>query len=98
MLLTLLSIGIDNSYNTGIINNGTQFGKIEIEITDNIDKLYYNCQHHSSMRGVINIIDIEKDKGFKKRNAYAKTIIINDINNIMDASCIYFTNEAWFRS
>ena len=96
MIKTELSTGTDNSYNTGIINNGTEFGKIEIEITENKDKLYYNCQHHASMRGVINIIDIEKDKGFQKANAYAKTIIIEDMNNIMDASCIYFTNEELF--
>ena len=39
MIKTELSTGTDNSYNTGIINNGTEFGKIEIEITENIDKL-----------------------------------------------------------
>ena len=97
MIKTELSTGTDNSYNTGIINNGTEFGKIEIEITENIDKLYYNCQHHASMRGVINIIDIEKDIGFQKANAYAKTIIIEDMNNIMDASIFILQTKSCFR-
>jgi len=46
-------------YNTGITNNGTQSGNITW-VVDNTspNTLYYVCQHHSSMLGTINIIDL----------------------------------------
>jgi hypothetical protein len=90
IIKTNMSIGTDNSYNTGIINNGTDNGTIEIEIVGAINKLYYNCEHHSTMKGVINIIDEGEDLGYKKSKAFSKSIIITDLSKIMDASCIYF--------
>ena len=50
------------------------------------------------MRGVINIIDREQDKVFKKTKAVAKTFIIDDLTNIIDASCVYFSNTELIKS
>ena len=88
------SIGIDNSYNTGIINNGTDNGIIEWSVTDmSTNKLYYNCQHHSTMKGYINIIDEDDDIGFPIHKAYCKTLITTDLTNYNDISCVYFSNK-----
>jgi hypothetical protein len=47
-----------NIYNTGITNNGTQTQNIRWVIpNDAPNTLYYVCEYHSSMQGVINIID-----------------------------------------
>ena len=86
IIKTDMSIGVDNSYNTGIINNRTDNGLIEIQITGAISKLYYNCEFHSSMKGIINIINEEEDLGYKKSKAYSKSIVITDLSKIMDIS------------
>tara|TARA_B100000575_G_scaffold294582_1_gene311769 strand:- start:8065 stop:9042 length:978 start_codon:yes stop_codon:yes gene_type:complete len=88
------SIGIDNSYNTGIINNGTEKGIIEFTVTDmSTNKLYYNCQHHSTMKGYINIIDEDDDIGFPIHKAYCKTLVTTDLTNYNDISSVYFSNK-----
>jgi len=88
------SIGIDNSYNTGITNNGTDNSIIEWSITDmSINKLYYNCQNHSTMKGYINIINQDDDIGFPIGKAYCKTLITTDLSNYNDISCVYFSNK-----
>lgn len=47
-----------NVYNDGVINNGTQVGRMQIIVPHNApNTLYYYCQFHSSMGGQINIID-----------------------------------------
>jgi len=49
-----------NIYNTGITNNGAAVGTITFTVPyDAPDTLYYVCQFHSSMGGVINIKDIQ---------------------------------------
>ena len=43
-----------NVYSTGITGNGTQVGHIIVELPQNApDNLYYVCQFHSSMSGVV---------------------------------------------
>ena len=45
-------------YDVGISNNGVDNGTITIEITaDTPDTLYYNCEFHGSMTGVLTIED-----------------------------------------
>lgn len=45
-----------NIYSSGITNNGTQNGNLIFNVPiDAPNTLYYVCQYHSSMRGVINI-------------------------------------------
>lgn len=47
-----------NVYNTGVINNGTQSGRIEFIVPHNAPNiLFYVCEIHQTMNGQINIID-----------------------------------------
>ena len=55
---TVSSRGTGNSYSDGITNNGTSNGIIVFKVPDDApDQLYYNCQIHSSMNGIIKIVD-----------------------------------------
>ncbi len=55
---TISSTGTGNSYSDGITNNGTANGIIVFKVPDDApDQLYYNCQIHSSMNGIIKIVD-----------------------------------------
>jgi len=52
--------GTGNAYSNGVTNNGTAVGTITFTVPyDAPDTLYYICQFHSSMTGVINIKDIQ---------------------------------------
>jgi hypothetical protein len=48
-----------NVYNSGVTNNGTQSGTLTFAVPFNApNTLYYVCQNHQSMGGIINISDI----------------------------------------
>lgn len=50
-------IGTGNAYNSGVTNNGTDYGTITFTVPYNVPStLYYNCQYHSGMAGTINIV------------------------------------------
>ena len=50
--------GSSNQYSEGITNNGLSSGKLTFTVpTDAPSTLYYICQIHGSMTGVINIVD-----------------------------------------
>jgi hypothetical protein len=52
------STGIENSYNEGVINNGVQTGTLGFRVPDTApSQLFYNCQFHDTMQGIINISD-----------------------------------------
>ena len=56
---TVSSTGTGNTYNSGVTNNGTDSGTITFVVPyDAPSTLYYNCQFHSSMAGIINITDV----------------------------------------
>lgn len=56
---TNTSTGTANQYNDGVTNNGTDNGVITFVVPFTAPStLYYNCQFHSSMAGVINVIDV----------------------------------------
>ena len=56
---TVSSIGTENAYSSGVTNNGIANGTITFTVPyDAPSTLYYNCQVHSSMGGIINIIDV----------------------------------------
>lgn len=56
---TVNSTGDGNSYNVGVTNNGTANGTITFTVPYNSPStLYYNCQFHSSMAGIINVTDV----------------------------------------
>ena len=47
-----------NAYNSGVTNNGSQNGTVSFTVPmDAPNTLYYNCQFHSAMTGVLTIID-----------------------------------------
>ena len=47
-----------NAYNSGVTNNGAQSGTVSFTVPmDAPETLYYNCQFHSAMTGVLTIID-----------------------------------------
>ena len=51
-------IGTIYSYNSGIQNNGIEYGQIIFNVPLNCPNiLYYNCEYHLSMVGVFNIYD-----------------------------------------
>jgi hypothetical protein len=55
---TAQTTGIGSAYNTGVTNNGAESGTITFTVPNNAPStLYYICQFHSSMTGVINIVD-----------------------------------------
>jgi ribosomal protein L31 len=50
--------GTSDGYSQGITNNGISNGKLTFTVpSDAPSKLYYICQIHSGMTGVINIVD-----------------------------------------
>jgi plastocyanin len=54
---TTATTGTGNQYNTGVTNNGDDVGGITFTVpSDAPSTLYYICQFHSSMQGIINII------------------------------------------
>jgi hypothetical protein len=57
---TTQTTGQEDAYNTGIQNNGAGFGVgtliFAVPADAELSILYYNCEFHSSMAGVINII------------------------------------------
>lgn len=54
---TIQSTGTGNAYNNGVTNNGDDVGTITFNVPYNAPStLYYNCQNHSAMKGVINVI------------------------------------------
>ena len=51
-------IGTIYSYNSGIQNNGIEYGQIIFNVPLNCPNiLYYNCEYHLSMVGIFNIYD-----------------------------------------
>ena len=51
-----------NGLTEGITNNGIEQGEITLTITNNnIHHLYYNCQFHSSMAGMIDVYNENND-------------------------------------
>lgn len=55
---TSQSIDSIDRYDNGVTNNGTENGTITFEVPiDSPAILYYNCEYHSSMAGIINIVE-----------------------------------------
>ena len=55
---TTQGTGSFNQYNEGITNNGVSNGKLTFTVADDApSQLFYNCQYHGSMTGIINIVD-----------------------------------------
>lgn len=70
---TVSSRGLDNQYNEGVYNNGAQDARLLFIVPNNApDRLYYNCQFHESMQGVINIVDPTIDELISKYTSSLK--------------------------
>jgi len=55
---TVPGTGTGNGYTTGVATNGLQSGTLTLVLPSNApDTLYYNCQFHAPMTGVITVID-----------------------------------------
>jgi hypothetical protein len=55
---TAATTGTGDAYNTGVTNNGDDYGTITWVVdVDSPATLYYKCQNHSAMGGTINVID-----------------------------------------
>jgi hypothetical protein len=55
---TTIPYNAANVYNSGITNNGVQVGNLVFNIPLNApNTLYYVCQFHNLMNGIINITD-----------------------------------------
>ena len=58
LIKTVQSASDTNTYNNGITNNGAESGTITFVVPANApDTLYYVCEFHSSMSGVMRIED-----------------------------------------
>ena len=55
---TAQGTGTANTYNSGVANNGAVSGTITFTVpTDAPNTLFYNCEFHGSMTGMINVTD-----------------------------------------
>jgi hypothetical protein len=55
---TVSAPGTGNAYSTGVTNNGTETGVVTLVVSATAPStLYYNCQYHPRMAGVINVVD-----------------------------------------
>ena len=58
LIKSVQGAGTNNQYNNGVINNGTENGVVTFTVPqDAPNTLYYNCEFHGSMTGVISIIN-----------------------------------------
>jgi hypothetical protein len=56
LIKTVKSTGTNNSYSSGVTNNGAESGAITFTVPmDAPDTLYYNCEFHGPMAGTITI-------------------------------------------
>lgn len=56
---TIQSIGTINAFSTGVTNNGIDSGTITFTVPTNAPaQLFYDCQIHAAMTGVINIVSV----------------------------------------
>jgi len=61
-LKTALTTGIGDRYSTGVTNNGTDKGTIEITVPiDAPDRIYYACQYHQNMQGYFEVRNAKDD-------------------------------------
>ena len=73
LIKSIQGAGSSNQYNEGITNNGVSSGKLTFTVpNDAPSTLYYNCQFHGSMTGIINIVD-NNDNGNIIQNSSSNT-------------------------
>jgi hypothetical protein len=67
LIKTTSNTGTANSYNVGVTNNGIASGTLTFVVDANApSQLYYICEYHGSMVGVINIVNPTAKVSFEK--------------------------------
>jgi len=105
---TANTVGIGDQYNNGVENNGAEQGTITFTVpVDAPDLLYYACQYHQSMQGVLEIrntsddlsIDVEEDiiskATFKSANGVQLTNGMK-VNFVGDVLPTKYRNKNWY--
>ena len=65
----------NNVYSEGVNGNGTQQGNIIFDVPETApDTLYYQCQYHSMMFGLIKVIDEQTGQAFETVDSGSPTI------------------------
>lgn len=55
---TVQGNGVGNQFNNGVTGNGTQLGTLTFTVPVNApNSLFYNCQFHTQMTGMISVVD-----------------------------------------
>jgi hypothetical protein len=63
---TSLGIGTGNAYSSGVTNNGAESGTVTFTVpNDAPNTLYYNCQYHTVMAGIINVVSASVTPGYQ---------------------------------
>jgi hypothetical protein len=92
---TVASIGNTNTYDTGVLRNGSSAGTITFTVPqDAPDTLYYSSSIEFNMRGQFNIVDgtpntgpgfwIQTDPGINGRLPYAPNISSRDVLGVVN--------------
>jgi subtilisin family serine protease len=95
---TAQTTGTGNQYNSGVTNNGTESGTITFVVPmDAPTALYYICQYHSSMTGVITVSDPSSDWS-NRRSLYGGEPIVlynrfnQDVSTTVSGEFVKFAN------
>ena len=91
--------GTEAAYNSGVTNNGIDSGRIKFTVpNDSPSRLYYICQHHASMSGVIHTIPTES------LMKYSESALSDDYDAYIgktyytDDYMYVYTSQGWKRS
>ena len=77
---TINTTGTSNEYTSGVTGNGTEDGTITFVVpSDAPNTLYYNCEHHSGMNGIISIVNSVQEPETRTYNSRRYPILRNEI-------------------
>ena len=72
--------GTNDEYTNGVTGNGTDGGLITFIVpNDAPNTLYYNCEHHSGMKGVISIVNTVQEAETRTYNNRRYPILRNEL-------------------
>ena len=81
------TIGSSKEYSSGVTGNGTASGTITFVVPSNAPStLFYNCQHHPSMAGTINIVSTVQEEESITYNNRRYPVLTNEIMTGLKAS------------
>ena len=84
---TVNGTGTGNQFANGVSGQGTQVGDVVFTVPMNApNKLYYNCQYHSSMNGTIHIPSITSSVSSSPANTFSTINIAGQSDIVAEAS------------